>query len=69
MADLISRANITVYDPSLPGTRVLRVATGNGHMTKPTDTPANTYYQPVLKQAADLSRHMFAPGTTSGKDW
>lgn len=67
MSDQLSRANITVYDPALPGTRVLRVTTGNGFMTRPTDVPANTYYLSVLDQPADISRHMFSPGTTSGR--
>jgi len=64
---LIYLAELTVYDPALPGTRVLTFASGRGFTTTPSETPANTFYDPRLKQALDIQRDLFARGTTQGR--
>ena len=58
-------ADIEVYDPSIPGTRTLRYAT-QGYTTKPTDTPANTYYEGRIRQPANIQRTMFSRNATTG---
>src|SRR5689334_4706670 len=58
-------AEIAAYDPRLGTTRVVRVAT-EAYTTGPSATPASTFYDGVLTQAADISRSLFAPGTTQG---
>lgn len=58
-------ANITVYDPALPGTRVLYYST-QGFVSGATDSPANTYYEPRIQQAANIQRSCFSAGTTFG---
>lgn len=65
MAEIVT-ADIEVYDAALPGTRTLRYAT-QGYVTKGTDTPAHTYYEGRIQQPANVSRSMFAPGTTAGR--
>jgi hypothetical protein len=59
-------AEITVYDPGIPGTTVLRYATGRGHVTGPAETPASTYYDARIAQPAAMSRTAFAAGATQG---
>jgi hypothetical protein len=57
---------VTVYDPGLPGTRVLRFSC-SGHLTQPGETPPNAYYAPRLKQPGNYRRDLFSQGTTSGE--
>ena len=35
-------------------------------VTQPSDSPANTYYDPRVKTPADITRNLFANGTTYG---
>lgn len=65
MAQIIV-AEVTAYDPSIPGTRVLYFAT-QGYVSKPTDSPANTYYDGRIQQPASVLRTMFAPNQTTGR--
>ncbi len=66
--NLIYLAELTVYDPSLPGTRVLRFATGaKGLTTAPTESPANTHFQPRIITPASLSFDVVADGRTFGQ--
>jgi hypothetical protein len=58
-------AAITVYDSTLPGTRVLYYAT-QGFVSGAADTPANTYYDPRIQQPANMQRSCFSAGTTTG---
>lgn len=44
----------------------LRFATAN-YLTRPTDTPASTYYEPRISQPGSISRLMFSDTTTSGQ--
>lgn len=56
----------TVYDPYLPGTRILRYASHQGFVTGPAETPANTVYDARILQAASMRRDLFDQGTTQG---
>jgi hypothetical protein len=38
-----------------------------GYVSKPSDTPANTYFAPLLEDPGSLSRTIFAGGTTQGR--
>lgn len=58
---------MTGYNPGIPGTTVLRFCTGSsGYITGPNDDPPNTYYEPCVLQAGNVSQMMFADKTTSG---
>ena len=54
MAQIII-ADVDVYDPGISGTRTLRFAT-QSYTTRPTDTPANTFYDGRIQQPANISR-------------
>lgn len=58
---------MTVYDSTLGSTRTLRVCSGKGFTTRPADTPANTWYDPRLKQPINIVRSIASPGATSGQ--
>lgn len=58
-------ANITVYDPALPGLRTLYYAT-QGYVSGAGDTPASTHYEPRIQQPANVQRSCFSAGTTTG---
>ncbi len=58
---------LTVYDPTIGSPRVLRYASGEGHITGPAETPANATYLPRLVQPAVLRRSMFRDGATFGR--
>jgi hypothetical protein len=60
-------AELTVYDPAIAGTRTLRYASGLGHVTGPSETPANAWYDPRIKQPALMKRDLFQSGTTYGR--
>lgn len=49
------------------GPTILRYATGQGLVTQPTETPANTYYDPRIWQPADVKRDLFDSGTLQGR--
>ena len=67
MADnLIYLVEITAYDPSLPGPRVLRYCSGIGYVTKPTETPANTLYEPRVVQPCNFTRTAFSDSRILG---
>lgn len=63
---IIFLAELTVYDPVTAAEVVLPFSTGHGYTTGPADTPANTFYEPVLEQPASLTRHCFSGGKTGG---
>jgi hypothetical protein len=65
-ADLIYLVEITAYDSALAGTRVLRFASGLGKMTRPTETPANAWFEPRLKQPITFRRTMFSAARVTG---
>jgi hypothetical protein len=59
-------AEITVYDDTVPGERVLRFTSGLGFTTRATDTPANTLIEGRVRQPALVRRDVFDAGTTGG---
>lgn len=62
---MIYLVEIVAATNSAGATTTLRFCTEN-YVTKPTDSPANTYYEPRIKTPADITRNLFASGTTSG---
>ncbi|MBK8006745.1 MAG: hypothetical protein IPK12_23435 [Gemmatimonadetes bacterium] len=66
MARRIYAVELVAYDPAAGATTTLRYAT-TGFATRPTDTPASTYFDGRIRQAADVARFLFGAGTTSGR--
>jgi hypothetical protein len=64
--DLIYLVEVTAYDSTIPGTRVLRYASGLGKMTRPTEAPANAWYEPRLLQPIGFRRTMFSAARVTG---
>lgn len=59
-------AEVTAYDPALPGERTFYYATDLGFTTRPTDTPANTHFDGRITQPALIQRDAFEEVTTRG---
>ncbi len=59
-------AEIEAYNPALPGIVTLYFAS-QGYVTKPTDSPASTYYEGRIQQPANVSRTMFDGARTFGQ--
>jgi hypothetical protein len=66
VSDLIYLVELTAYDPAISATRVLRYCSGEGYTTKPGETPANTYYEPRLKQPVNFERAAFSRARVMG---
>lgn len=49
-------AEITAYDPSIPGERVMRFCTGTGYTSGAGDTPAHAWHEPRIQQPANMQR-------------
>lgn len=64
--DLVTLVEVTAYDPTIPGTRVLRFSSGRGTMTRPSETPANVHFAPRLQQPIRFKRSMFSNVRVSG---
>jgi hypothetical protein len=60
-------AEVTAYDPALPGERTFYFATDLGFASKPSDTPANTTFEGRITQPALIQRDAFEEITTSGR--
>lgn len=58
---------IQCYDDALAGTRVLRFANYIGFITKPSESPANTTYEPRIISAGNFEQHIYKSSTTSGR--
>ena len=67
MAEPLYLAELTAYDLVGATTTTLRYATGAGHVTGPSETPANTIYDARVSQPVNVARHCFRPGATSGQ--
>lgn len=48
------------------GTSTVLRFSSEDYVTGPAESPANTYYEPRVKTPADITRNLFATGTTSG---
>lgn len=57
---------VLVYDSSIPGLRTLRLST-HSFKTKPTDNPANTFYDGRITDIGGTRRSTFDNGSTSGR--
>jgi len=64
---LIYTAEITVYDPALPGSRTLFFASDEGFTSRTSDSPSDTVFEPRIMQPALLRRDAFDKGTTGGR--
>ena len=65
--DELLLVEVVVYNPNKNATETRRYSTGKGHTTGPAETPADTFYDPRIKQALDIQRTMFAARTTKGR--
>jgi len=54
------------YDP-VTGATVTLYAGTDGIVTEPTDTPADTFFEPIVKEALTFERSMFRPGHVGGR--
>ena len=54
------------YDPATGATVTLYAGT-HGVVTEPTDTPADTFFEPIVKEALTFERSMFRPGHVGGR--
>lgn len=63
---MIYLVEIEGYNPVTESVEILRFCNGEGFITKPNESPANTIYYPRLSQAGSLSATMFDSGSTSG---
>jgi len=59
-AEVIYLIEATVYDPALPGTKVLRYCSGAGFVY------GGNYYEPRIKHPGRIRRMLFDEGKTSG---
>lgn len=59
-------AEISAYDPALPGLRTLRYCTCIGYTTGAADTPSHTYYEPRIQQPANMQRSLASGAGTRG---
>jgi len=62
---MIYLVEVTAATDSAGTTTVLRFSS-EAYVTGPAESPANTYYDPRVKTPADITRNLFASGTTSG---
>jgi hypothetical protein len=60
-------AECSVFDPAISGVRVLYFSTGAGFTTRPTETPPNVTFRPLVLQPAFVRRDLFSEGTTLGR--
>mgnify|MGYP001202491519 CR=1 FL=1 len=67
MADVLYLAELVVTGAGGAGTTTLRYASGNGHVTGPAETPANTWYDARITQPINITRNLFSRGKTSGQ--
>lgn len=58
MTEIIYLLEVTVYDPALPGEKVLRYCTGAGYVY------AGNYYEPRIKHPGRLKRMLFSEDAT-----
>ncbi len=60
-------AEVAAYELGV-GATTLRYASGRGLVTTPSETPANTEYNPRIRQSVNVARHCFTPRATSGRN-
>lgn len=62
---MIYLVEVTAITDSAGTSTVLRYSSDE-YITGPSESPANTYYEPRVKTPADITRNLFSSGTTSG---
>jgi len=69
MIEHIQLMILTGWNPLKPGGAGIdtRYFGTKGFITKPTDTPANTYFAPYLSNPGMFSQSMYSPGATGGE--
>lgn len=67
MSEYIYLVELTGYDTTVSAVVTKYYSTGVGYVTSPSETPANTTFDPRVIQPALLSRNLFGGGRTSGK--
>ena len=66
LGDEIYTAEVAAYDIDGAVATTLYYSTGLGFSSRPTDTPANQFFDARIRQPLDVGRVVFAPGSTSG---
>lgn len=67
MSEYIYLVELTGYDTTVSAVVTKYYSTGVGYVTSPSETPANTVFDPRVIQPALLSRNLFGGGRTSGR--
>ncbi|WP_165063929.1 hypothetical protein [Paludisphaera rhizosphaerae] len=57
---------MTAYDPAIAGERVLRFASAPGHVTRPSESPANEVYEPRLVDPGNWAQYLVDALATEG---
>src|SRR3990167_494953 len=65
--DEVVLVEAVVWNPNTGATTTRRYATGQGHVTGPAETPADTTYDARVRQGLDVTRTMFGGRTTRGR--
>lgn len=66
MVETIFLAVLSVYDTTAGAPSTLYFSTGRGFVSKPTDTPANKFFEPRLIQPVSMRSSVFSSGATYG---
>lgn len=66
MSGVLWLVEITVYDPAIPGTRVVRYA-NHGFVTRPSEVPASAIFDARFKTPSLLKRDCYDSKTTGGR--
>jgi hypothetical protein len=67
MAEALYLAELEAWVPATRSVTTLRYASGRGFVTGAGETPASTWYDARLRQPADIGRHLFRRGRTTGR--
>lgn len=59
-------AEITAYDPSIPGEKTMRFCTGTGYTSGASDSPAHAFFEPRIEQPANMQRSLASGSGTRG---
>lgn len=66
MTDSIFLVEATARDPAAGADTVLRLASGAGHVTRPSETPANAVWEPRLIVPGNFERRLYGARSTGG---
>lgn len=57
-------AEITAYDPAIPGEKIMRFCTGIGYTSGAGDSPAHVFFEPRIEQPANMQRSLPSRGAS-----